>query len=170
MNSLATVKIYDEPEIDKSEIFRYAKIKSADTVLDTQYEECLKEALEVMEYKVVFREYDDRIVFAATIGMGLDMLLAKYRIKSFAKTVMLSAIGSERVEALCDAFCEDMRLSHPDKKLKTRVSPGYGSLKMDMQKDIFNELDVTKNIGIALTDGYFMKPVKSVTAIIYFDN
>ena len=48
---------------------------------------------------------DAVILFAATVGAGIDRLLAKYARLSPARALLLQGIGAERIEALCDAFC-----------------------------------------------------------------
>ena len=50
--------------------------------------------------------------------------------------------------------------------LRPRFSPGYGDLKLDHQKDWFRLLDISKQIGVELTDSLLMVPTKSVTALI----
>ena len=50
--------------------------------------------------------------------------------------------------------------------LMPRFSPGYGDLRLDHQKDWFRLLDISKQIGIELTDSLLMVPTKSVTALI----
>lgn len=44
------------------------------------------------------------ILFAATVGLELDRLIAAKSATSPAKAHMLEAVGTERIEALCDAF------------------------------------------------------------------
>ena len=95
------------------------------------------------------------IVFAATLGVGIDRLITKYSSLSPAKALMFQAIGAERIEALCDAFCE-----HP------RFSPGYGDLPLETQRDIFAVLECEKKIGLTLNSSLLMSPSKSVTAFV----
>ena len=80
-----------------------------------------------------------------------------------ARAVMLQALGTERVESLCDIFCEDFGIDN-SVVLKPRFSPGYGDLSLDTQKDIFSVLNCPKNIGVYLNDSLLMSPSKSVTA------
>ena len=47
------------------------------------------------------------MLFAATLGAEFDRLLMKYSKLSPAKALMQQAFGTERIEALCDAFCKD---------------------------------------------------------------
>ena len=81
---------------------------------------------------------------------------------------MLQALGSERVESLCNAFNKDIatKMSLENKTLAPRFSPGYGDLPLSLQTDIFKALNCTSKIGINLNSNLFMTPSKSVTAII----
>lgn len=47
------------------------------------------------------------LLFGATVGVEIDRLIAKYGRISPARALMLQAIGAERIEALCDAFCRE---------------------------------------------------------------
>ena len=99
---------------------------------------------------------------AATVGVGIDRLIAKYSRISPSKALMLQAIGAERIEALCNAFCND--LSACDNSCIKRFSPGYGDLPLEVQRDIFSVLDCGKYIGVSLNGSLVMSPSKSVTA------
>lgn len=104
------------------------------------------------------------IVFSATIGLGIDRLINKYSKISPAKAVVLDAIGSERIEALCDRFCSDIKVQMG--ALKPRFSAGYGDLPIETQSKIFSLLECGKRIGLTLNDSYMMSPSKSVTAFV----
>ncbi len=107
---------------------------------------------------------DKAIIFAATLGLELDRLAARYSAFSPAKALCVGAIGNERVEALCDIFCDGLRGKY--KNVRPRFSPGYGDLPLSLQKEIFTLLDCPKNIGAFLSDSMLMTPAKSVTAIV----
>ena len=195
MESKVYITAYSEPEIDKKEIFRYASVKESDEITEALLDRLINECRPRLSYRVCYAEYpmvlegdrvdlgfgkavshslarcldgcDGVIVFCATIGAELDRLIKRYSITSPASAVLLQAIGSERVEALCDAFCEDMAESvGADRVLRPRFSPGYGDLSLKVQKDIFSALDPTRRMGVNLNDELFMTPTKSVTAII----
>ncbi len=164
-----------------------------DGTLGTLLEECIREAEEQLNYRLCYRILPVRvsgancdfdafrlrsqnlakylngcesvILFAATVGVGLDRLIAKYSRISPSKALMFQAIGAERIEALCDTFCEDMREKCASVK-KARFSPGYGDLPLTAQKDIFVVLDCARKIGLTLNDSLLMSPTKSVTAIV----
>lgn len=110
---------------------------------------------------------EEIVLFAATIGLEMDRLIARYARLSPARSVMLQAIGTERIEALCDAFeGELIRQGH---EISPRFSPGYGDLPLALQHDIFAALDCPKHIGVSLNDSLLMSPSKSVSAIIGLD-
>lgn len=159
-------------------------------------DECLAEVREMLQYKVCYailttetdsniislpcgqiasrnlaknlNGCDKAIIFAATIGIGIDRLISKYSRLSPAKALCLQAIGAERVEALCNDFCEKMESEFQGKgeSLRPRFSPGYGDLPLETQKMIFSLLDCPKRIGVTLGDTLLMSPSKSVTAFI----
>ena len=174
------------------EILRYAGSKEIEDTVT----ECLAEAEGSLSYKVCYAivnisingedidmEFakarskdlaknlsgcDKAIIFAATVGMGIDRLIAKYSRISPSRALCFQAIGSERVESLCDAFEEEIKkeVSDGERFFKPRFSPGYGDLSLEIQKEIFSLLDCPRKIGVSLGDSLLMTPSKSVTAIM----
>ena len=108
------------------------------------------------------------VIFAATVGLEIDRLIRKYSKTDIARAVWLQAIGTERIEALCDTFCETIRIRQAEKGLYpgSRFSPGYGDLPLPLQKDILRALDCPRKIGLTLNESLLMTPSKSVTAIV----
>lgn len=184
---------YDAPPVNKREILRYAGVGKESENVSTLVEECLAEA-DSFIYKICMRQFsvkaeefidlgfvktdsktvkkclegcDSAIVFAATVGMGIDRLISKYSVISPARALIFQAIGAERIESLCDAFCEEMA---KDKKITPRFSPGYGDFPLEVQRDIFSVLDCPRKIGLTLNESLIMSPSKSVTAIIGVKN
>lgn len=195
MKSIIYKTSYKSPEIDKSEVLRYARSgtdKESLALLDS----CISEAQDLFSYNLCYGRFGIKvsedeidlgftkvrshslatclmgcheiILFGATVGFGIDRLIHKYSITSPSRAIMLQALGSERVEALCDAFCRDVSLSEGElgNVIRPRFSPGYGDLSIELQREIFIALDLTKNLGINLGDNLFMTPTKSVTAIV----
>ena len=190
------VRSYDEPEYDKGEILRYAGIKENSSEMEALIDASVSELKGKLSYKFCFGEFplcfsDNRIdlgfvrceseklrinlrgchktiVFAATIGIEVDRMIARYSHTSPAKALILQAIGAERIEALCNSFCADLSMEKAleGEKLRPRFSPGYGDLSLDIQKDIFRALDCPRRIGLSLCDSMMMSPSKSVTAIV----
>ena len=107
------------------------------------------------------------IVFVATVGVAVDRLVGRYSRLSPSVALAVSALGSERVEALCDEFCSWLATEMGEGvSLSLRFSPGYGDLPLDVQRDIFSLLSPERAIGVTLGDGLLMSPTKSVSAII----
>ena len=90
-------------------------------------------------------------------------MITKYSEISPLKALIFQGIGAERIEALCDSFCDDIKKEY-NCIMKPRFSPGYGDLSLKIQKDIFKVLNPEKNIGLYLNDSLSMSPSKSVTA------
>ncbi len=107
------------------------------------------------------------VIFAATVGIGIDRLIARYASVAPSKALLFQAIGAERIEAFCDGLCNE--LAQEIAPLKSRFSAGYGDFPLSAQKDIFRLLDCPKQIGLTLTDSLLMSPTKSVTAIVGVD-
>ena len=189
-------KIYSAPDFDTKEILRYMGAHGDDAELSAAVSECIAEAADKLTYKVCYAtvpikalpvEVDfgftrtsslalssalsdcrTAILFAATVGIGIDRLIARSAVGSQLRELAFSAIGAERIEALCECFCHDMRveLSGAGLGIKPRFSPGYADLPLEFQRDVFAALDCAKHIGLTLNDSLLMSPSKSVTAIV----
>ena len=111
---------------------------------------------------------EEAIVFAATVGLSPDRLLKKYAHLSPARALCVQAVATERIEALCDAFCDlqQKALAPTGQTLGMRFSPGYGDLALTAQKEFFQLLDCPRQIGLSLNESLLMTPTKSVTAIV----
>ena len=193
MSTLTLTKTYNEPDFNIKEILRYAACQSDDGEISVLVNEIISEVRKKLVYKVCFQEFPvlikndvsdfesfniksknladnlkdckSVIIFAATTGIELDRLIAKYSVISPTKALILDAIGTERIESLCDIFCKDIA-EKKNATLKPRFSSGYGDLPLETQKTIFNLLDCSKNIGLSLNDSLLMSPSKSVTAFV----
>lgn len=194
--SAVFTKNYAAPPVDRAEILRYASARGCDDpALAALIDECLCEVEGVLCYKLCYCELplaredgeiglgliksgsdtlkkafsgcERALLFAATVGVGLDRLIARYGTLSPAKALCLQAIGTERVEALCDLFCRETSeaLASDGRLLRPRVSPGYGDLPLELQREIFALLDPARRIGVTLNDSLLMSPSKSVTAL-----
>ena len=108
------------------------------------------------------------LLLAATIGPACDMLVRRASITSAADAAIYQAAGAAAIEAFLDDMNDKIKADYEAQGLflRPRFSPGYGDLKLDHQKDWFRLLDISKQIGVELTDSLLMVPTKSVTAII----
>ena len=186
--TMVFTKEYPTPAADRQAIARYALCRQPDEATMALIEDCLADALPVLSYRVCWVEtalsihhsvcdFGDfslssrrlakhlsgcnrAVIFAATVGVGMDRLIAKHSRLSPAKGLFMQAVGTERIEALCDTFCAQFPNALP------RFSPGYGDMKLEAQKEIFAHLDCEKKIGLTLNGSCVMSPSKSVTAIV----
>ena len=184
------VKI-NPPPPNICEILRYAGGASDEKTVSL-CEECLKEAENYLSFSICYRILEVNIgddfcdfgvfsvksrglaknlalcrkvcIFGATLGANFDRLLIKYTRISPVKALIFQAIGAERVEALCNAFC--LSLKGEGYTLKPRFSAGYGDLPLEVNKNIFTVLNIEKNLGVTLNDSLLMSPTKSVTAFV----
>lgn len=178
-------------EFDEREILRYAGVRSDGENFKTMLTSCIDEVRGKYTFNVCYMHTELRIsenicdfgvfsaeseslakhlgksksavIFAATVGLSFDRLISKYSKISPSRALMLQATGAERIEALCDMFCDKLSKKY---HITPRFSPGYGDLPIEMQKDIFKLLDCPRHIGLTLNDSMLMSPTKSVTAIV----
>ena len=111
---------------------------------------------------------EEAVLFAATLGTGVDFLLRRCSHVSMSRAVVLQAASSALREAYCNQ--ENERLKEEARArgfyLRPRFSPGYGDFPLEAQKGLFRALQAEKQIGVTLTDRLLMAPSKSVTAVI----
>jgi hypothetical protein len=182
---------YELPTPDKREILRYAGVRGVADEVEALLEECifetsslfhprvcwcalpLAEAKQIQEISQIFtssallkhlEDCTQIVIFAATVGIEIDRAITRYNALSPAKALLASAIGSERIEALCDTFESALKIEGAE--IRPRFSPGYSDLPIECQRDIFSLLDCPRRIGLTLTESMLMSPSKSVSAII----
>ena len=197
---MINIRTYAALPFNEEEILRYAGVRDKSEDMIALMRDAIEEAKSVLTYRVCSREFDitqegctidfgfakiqsealakrlsgsfGAVIFAATVGIGLDRLIARYGAVSPSKALMLQAIGAERIESLCDRFCSDMQDEYRNsgKSITQRFSPGYGDLNIEAQKEIFRVLDCSRQIGLTLNESMLMSPSKSVTAIVGIRN
>ncbi len=111
---------------------------------------------------------DRLLLFAATLGTPSDIMLRKYISSNSAKAVLAQATLAAACESYCDEICDEIAEKEAQNGyyLRPRFSPGYGDLDLTSQRELFSLLDITKRIGVYLSDNCLMMPTKSVSAFI----
>lgn len=191
--SVILCKNFKEPPVERKEVLRYAGCRAAEPEVAALLNACLKETLPKLSYRVCYREFEIEItencchfgpfqlvskqlaknlegcrkavIFAATVGIELDRLIAKYGRILPSKGLMLQALGAERIESLCNVFCAELEKAY-NMPVRPRFSPGYGDLPLQSQAQLFTQLDCERKIGLTLNSSLLMSPSKSVTAIV----
>jgi hypothetical protein len=193
MNATPIIKSFSPPPMNRREIYRYMKCGAVnreiealadkaillcegalryDTVsLEMPIVSCADGVVDLGMLKIESRDLvknlsgcDSVVVFAATVGIEIDRLIAKHTKLSPALALALQGYGAERIEALCDAFCANIKQMYGN--ARPRFSAGYGDLALEFQRDIFSLLSCHKTIGLTLNDSLLMSPTKSVTALV----
>lgn len=114
----------------------------------------------------------EAVVLGATLGVGVDQLMRRYSLTDMAKVVVLQACAAAMLEEYLDECQEKIgqELLGEHKYLRPRFSPGYGDFSIGHQAMILKMLDAAKTIGLTMTEGCMLTPVKSVTAVIGISN
>ena len=193
MNCTPIIKSFSPAPIDRREVYRYMKCGEQSAEIDALIDKAIAVCEGELRYDTVcislpiismengeidlgaatahsrdlekaLRGCDGVIIFAATVGLGIDRLIAKYGRTQPSTALCIQALGAERIESLCDQFCADLKTR--GLSIRPRFSAGYGDLPIEFQKSIFSLLDCHKSIGLTLNQSLLMSPSKSVTAII----
>ncbi len=114
------------------------------------------------------RGCDEVILFAATLGRGVDRQLALYTKLNITKAVVFQAVAAAYIEAYCNECQQKLKeeLRKENRFLRPRYSPGYGDLSLEVQPDFLQAVHAERKVGIVLSEGGVMVPEKSVTAIM----
>ena len=114
------------------------------------------------------RDCERVILFAATLGSRVDVLLHRYNMIQMSKAVVMQAASVAMLGTFCDEKHQELKSSYEAKGwyLRPRFSPGYGDFPLECQREIAPALEMGKRIGVNLTDTLLMMPSKSVTAVI----
>ena len=106
------------------------------------------------------------LLFGATLGVGVDRLIARSAAGQVARAAMDQAAAAALIEAVCDDACDQLAKQYPGRYLRPRFSPGYGDFPLTAQPELLRRLDAPRKIGLTATDSCLLAPIKSVTAVI----
>lgn len=105
----------------------------------------------------------EAIVFAVTLGMGVERRLNRLSLLSESEFFITDALASAAAEAACDYAEAELAKGLV---CRPRFSPGYGDLALNLQPAIVTLVNAQKLLGITLTPSLLMVPTKSITAIM----
>lgn len=182
--------------MDKQEILRYLGAAPTETGLDGLIHRAWKEIEAAARPRHVFRRFpievgertvalpgalfesralaahlkgcQEAFLFALTLGPGIDALIRRYELTEMPLVPVLQACAAAYTEERADEAQKELETAAAAEGLylRPRYSPGYGDLSLETQKYFFSALDISKRIGVSLTDSCLMIPMKSITAII----
>lgn len=106
------------------------------------------------------------ILLAASLGAEVERLIRRAQRDNMSEALLLDALGSAAIENVCDGLCAELAERMRPRYLTERFSPGYGDFPLEQQRELFAALDVSRRIGVSLSEGGVMLPQKSVTALV----
>ncbi|MBM3942680.1 MAG: methionine synthase [SAR202 cluster bacterium] len=128
-------------------------------------------------------EMDYLAMFVTSIGPGVRALADQWKEEGrFLECHVLQALALESAEAFAELLHQQIRrmwgfgdppgLSHQDlfraQYRGRRYSFGYPACpRLEDQAQLFRLLEVTKNLGVELTEGFMMDPESSVSALVF---
>ena len=198
MDSPRHFREVDPPLPPEKEIFRYLGYRGhrPEAHVREAVERCVGELLKAAEPKCVWREFPleweegdpcwgglrvpsrnlagnlkdchSLILFAATLGIGPDRLIARASVAKISDMAIYQAASAAMIEEVCHELNRNLAEEAAGRGdfLRPRFSPGYGDFSLAFQKDVLRLLDASRGAGISLTDSCLMLPSKSVTAVI----
>ena len=185
--------------MDKKEVLRYLRTnsKTQDEAILSLVDEAIKKLEETVKPKTLYRVFDcdvsedtvringyffeskrlaenlkgckKAVLFGATLGIECDRLINLSLHENLSMGMALQAAAAQKIEEVCDELENEIKAQYGI-NLRQRYSPGYFDLDITEQKKVFELLELTKRIGITLTDTCEMLPSKSVTAFIGIEN
>lgn len=103
-------------------------------------------------------------LLAATLGADSERMLL--RAETPQKALLLDAVLSAAIEAVCDQVENDFHTEMKSLYITDRFSPGYGDMPLEQSREICQVLSADRTIGLSVTASGIMIPRKSVTAIM----
>jgi len=121
-----------------------------------------------MDVKHMLDSCHEAVLLAATLGARSEQMLLKEQARDSAGAVLLDAVLSAAIEAVCDSEEALLRQSLEEQGmfLTDRFSPGYGDMPIEQTREICGVLSADRTIGLTVTKSGIMIPRKSVTAIM----
>lgn len=182
--------------LNKREVLRYLGAAHSDEALDGMIDRAERELLSAVRPKYTAKRFDisvsstgvsfgatklesrdlashlsgcaEAFLFACTLGPGVDTLIRRCEVAEIPMVPILQACAAEYTEVYADRAQQELEAyaAAHSLYLRPRYSPGYGDFPLEYQQFLFDALDISKKIGVALTDSFLMVPFKSVTAVI----
>ena len=108
------------------------------------------------------------VLLAATLGAESERMLLREQSRSAADALILDAVLSAAVEAVCDEQEERLRgeFAKQGLFLTDRFSPGYGDMPIAQSREICEVLNTGRTIGLTVSQSGILIPRKSVTAVM----
>ncbi len=113
------------------------------------------------------KDSNEVLLMGITGGKAVMEAVEEYQKSDMTRAVVIDAAAGEIVDSGLDYIMSlyTRNLVRESKKLLSgRFSPGYGDLGLEIQKTVYDILNLDR-LGITLTDSFMMIPQKSVIAV-----
>lgn len=152
INPRYTLRVYPISRINEKEV----KIEGTNLVIKSK------------DIHNLLKNCDSCAIMATTLGIEIEKEIRKNSYSQLTKSIIIDACATTAIEEFCDIIQENLRheLNREGKYITNRYSPGYGDLPLEVNKEVTNVLNSSKEIGLTITENGIMLPRKSVTAII----
>ena len=119
------------------------------------------------DLKKIFQNEQNGILLVTTLGAEIDRQIEKFMLIKPSLGSVISAISSAMIEEETNELNKKLRMEYKaqNKRLTSRFSPGYGDAPLSMQEKLLS-FAKAQRIGVYLVHNHFMKPTKSISAII----
>lgn len=127
----------------------------------------LSELIQGRDLSRHLKQCDAAVLFAVTLGSGVDALLRRTQLTDMAYAVIMDAAASVAAESVAEQAQEYLvqQTKEKGRYLTGRFSPGYGDSPLALQSIFLTRLDAQRKIGLCATDTCLLTPRKSITAI-----
>lgn len=111
---------------------------------------------------------EEVILFAATLGLEVDRLIARASAGRVSQAAIYQAAGAALIEEYCDQVNDALRQEAEAAGwyLRPRFSPGYGDFPIAHQQAVAQLLRTAEELGLTVSESMLLLPTKSVTAVI----
>ena len=111
----------------------------------------------------------EAVLFAATLGVEVDRLLARRAAQGqVSRAAICQAAAAALIETYCDGVNDALRREAEGAGwyLRPRFSPGYGDFSIQHQRELARALRTAETIGLTVSESLMLLPTKSVTAVV----
>lgn len=107
------------------------------------------------------------IVYAATLGVQADRLIARAQVTDMAYALVLQACAAAMVEEAAEEklHMAEQKLMQQGLHLTPSYAPGYGDLSLDENETLLRITNAAKAIGVVRTAAGMLAPTKSMAAL-----
>ena len=116
--------------------------------------------LQQESYRSLQGKLDTALLFAATLGLGIDRRIQSLSLNRLSEAVVLNAVANAYLETRVELFIGEIL---PGGVL---FCPGYAGTSPQDNRSVLNLLDAKKHLGIYLKDSGLMMPEKSMAGIV----